>query len=91
MPSGDLAMIDYTLLVGLTKVDSLVGWHSIDYGADCKDPNLHGLCWGNYEATTCGMPVNTCSCNWTSDDAEGGPMTDHINFEYFAALTPDVV
>lgn len=41
---GDPAMIDYTLLVGVTLFDLLRVCHSSEWGASRGEPNMHGLC-----------------------------------------------
>lgn len=74
--SGDITMIDYTLFVGPTGFDIFVGRHPKEYDAPACDPNLHGLCCGNYEATACGMSVNTCPKNKSVKGKSGGPMHD---------------
>lgn len=75
--------------MGVTKVDSFVGYHSAGNNAAVVDPNLHGLWWGNYEATTCGIPVNTCSKNETAFGLLGGAIK--YTFDGEASLTHDVL
>jgi len=69
---GDLVIIDYISLVGLIKVDSLVGCYFVEYGVEWCDFNFYGLCWGNYEVMIWGMFVNIWFKNLLLDGVEGG-------------------
>lgn len=78
---GDLVIMDYILLVGSIKVDSLVGCYLQEYGVVWCDFNFYGFCCGNYEVMMCGIFVNICICNEMVSGVEGGMICYLLDFE----------